>query len=275
MEALFTIFGSSGFIGSHLSGHLKRRGYKCHHPSHDDSEIFAKNLGHVIYCTGLTSDARDRPLAAAEAHVSLLAPLLEKARFDSFLYLSSARIYLGAKTGEEDLDRYSVNPRSRDDAFNLSKLLGEALCFSTNRPTVRVVRPSNVIGDNLNSSDFFYSLIREARSGKILLRSSLDSEKDYVAVEDLVRMIPLISLQGRNRVYNLAYGSNISHRTVVDLIQKAIPCELEVRSGAERTVFPPISIERLRREFGFTPSDPVFGMEAVLLQVKNQTSVRA
>ena len=60
------------------------------------------DLGHAVYCIGLTADFRRRPQATMDAHVGVLGEVLRHGRFDSFLYLSSARLYRNAKTGAED-----------------------------------------------------------------------------------------------------------------------------------------------------------------------------
>ena len=58
--------------------------------------------GHVIDCIGLTGDFRTRLLDTAEAHVSLVARCLAELCFDSFLLLSSTRVYTRASATHED-----------------------------------------------------------------------------------------------------------------------------------------------------------------------------
>ena len=89
----FTIFGSRGFIGSNLLQKLKHSNVECYTPDIHNNEILKENLGHVIYAIGLTADFRERQFDTVEAHVCLLHDLLKNATFDSFLYLSSTRVY--------------------------------------------------------------------------------------------------------------------------------------------------------------------------------------
>jgi len=77
----FTVLGAGGFIGSHLLAHLRQAGHDCFAPARGDATLFAEELGHVIYCIGLTADFRSRPFDTVRAHVCLLADVLEKAPF--------------------------------------------------------------------------------------------------------------------------------------------------------------------------------------------------
>ena len=71
------VIGGAGFIGSHLLAHLEKSGYECFAPARDDASVFERELGHVIYCIGLTADFRQRPFDTVRAHVCFLAEVLE------------------------------------------------------------------------------------------------------------------------------------------------------------------------------------------------------
>lgn len=247
----FTVIGASGFIGSALVAHLSASGHTVFSPVRDAPELFTRSLGHVIYSAGVTADFRRRPFDTLRAHVSLLAELLEKATFDSLLYLSSVRIYRHAEhTGEEA----AIFLRSHDpeDYYDLTKLSGEALCFASMRQKVRIARLSNVVGSDFRSSNFLFELIRAAcDSGHVELRSALDSEKDYVLVEDVVRILPQIALHGQEQSYNLAAGLNLQHAAIVNVIKEVTGASFSVAPGALKHMVPQIDIRRLKSEFGF------------------------
>ena len=90
----FTILGANGFIGSNLVKFLKTKNCEIFTPN--ISEITSENLGHVIYCIGITSDFRERPFDTVNSHVSLLNDFLKNHNFESFLYLSSTRVYMNS-----------------------------------------------------------------------------------------------------------------------------------------------------------------------------------
>jgi len=249
----FTILGSKGFVGSHLSEYFLRSGIDFYAPERDDNSIFKKNLRNVIYCIGVTADFRKRLFDTVKAHVCYLAHVLEHARFDSFLYLSSTRVYKKTDgTGEDDLIK--VNPLEEDDLYNISKVMGESLCFSSKIPNARVVRISNIFGEDFVSDNFLASIIRDAViKNKIVFNTALSSEKDYVSIDDVVKLLPLIAQKGKHRIYNVASGANVSNSELASRIKSVSGCAIEVIKDADIVVFPKISIDRISSEFNFRP----------------------
>jgi nucleoside-diphosphate-sugar epimerase len=250
----FTVLGSTGFIGTNLVASLREQGHEIFAPRIADLDIGRRDLGDVIYAIGVTADFRSRPFDTVEAHVCVLRRVLESASFDSFLYLSSTRVYAHAATTDE-AERVTVDPSDPDELYNISKLMGEALCLGMDRETVRVARLSNVYGD-VTGPNFISEVLREALgTRRIRLRSSLSSAKDYVAIRDVVGILPLIARGGKARLYNVAGGRNVSHGELLGALGRLVPVTVDVRDDAPTIVFPPVSIERVRAEFGFAPAD--------------------
>jgi len=260
----FTVFGATGFLGSHLVAGLRRQGVECRTPGRNDHSVYTNDLGHVVYCVGLTADFRERPLDTARAHVCALLDVLEKGRFHSFLYLSSTRVYGGLERGEEDAV-FRVDPRSTSDVYNLSKLMGESLCFALGRPQVRVVRLSNVYGEDWSSSNFLTAVIRAAiDEGRVELRTPFDSAKDYVGVDDVVKILLQVAVKGRRQLYNVASGVNVSNRDLLAVLQRLTGCGVTGGSPEPAVVFPPISISRAQEEFDFAPASVLESLPALV-----------
>jgi nucleoside-diphosphate-sugar epimerase len=259
----FTILGAQGFIGSNLVSSIRHKGVECNAPAREE-HLAERDLGHVIYCIGLTADFRTRIFDTVEAHVCKLLDILRNCRYDSFLYLSSTRVYKNAQSTDENT-MLMVNPLNAEDIYNISKLMGESLCLNVDNPSVRVVRVSNVIGPDSNSYNFVNALIARALDcSTISLEVSLDSEKDYIAIEDVVELLPHIALKGKQRIYNIASGINVTHGQIVSIIGKLINYRLEIREDAPRVVFPLIDVSRIVEEFQFSPSDIKKSIEQVI-----------
>ena len=250
----FTIVGASGFIGSALTASLCAKGQTVSTPCRGSTELFTTPLGHVIYAAGVTADFRTRPFDTLRANASLLADLLERAEFDSLLYLSSARFYRHAEnTGEESA--LFLKPEDKEDLYDLTKLTGEALCHSSGRSSVRVVRLTNVVGPDFGSKNFLSDLIRSAcDTGRVDLRSALDSSKDYILLQDVLGILPRIATAGCRSCYNLGAGRNLTHAEVLEPILAITRAKLTVCESAPRSVAPAINITRLQTEFAFQPS---------------------
>jgi len=249
----FTVLGASGFVGSHLVAHLQDMDIECFAPARDDVSIFERNLGHVIYCIGLTADFRARLFDTVRAHVCQLPGILERAEFDSFLYLSSTRLYAKSDSGKEEAV-LMANPTEQDDLYNLSKMMGESLCLNSGRQNVRVARLSNVYGSSFSSSSFLDSIVRDAVARKkITLSTSPQSEKDYVYIRDVISILPQIAMRGRHSLYNVAAGDNIDNHSLTDKLLKLTGCDVDFQNDAKKVSYPRISIERIKGEFSYSP----------------------
>lgn len=248
----FTVLGSSGFIGSQLVHWLESRALPYWAPKRGE-DLLNKPLGHVVYCIGLTADFRQRPYDTVRAHVCHLLNILEKAEFDSFLYLSTTRLYKGMQNASED-STLQVNPLLPDDLYNVSKIMGESVCLTSDRPNVKVVRLANVYGKDFSSANFLFSVIRNAvDTCHVVLQTTMNSEKDYVSIEDVIELLPDIARFGRYQLYNVASGVNTTNGALMNAIQQATGCTVEVKDEAETVTFPTISIKRAQDEFDFSP----------------------
>lgn len=240
-----TVFGASGFVGRHLSAYLRRLGYDVRDVRRGDSSWQGADLGICFYTIGLTADFRSRPFETVDAHVSVLADVLEAARFQSFVYCSSTRVYMGAQSTDETAPLVA-NPADPDHLYNLSKLMGEALCLGSGRPNVRVARLSNVVGVDTGSANFLNSILGDAlKKGHVTLRTSARSAKDYVAIDDVVAALEAIGARGTEPITNVAFGANTTHAELAQAIGTETGAAFEVAAGAPVVTFPEIATGRL------------------------------
>ena len=263
----FTILGAGGFIGSALVAWLESQGQEVHAVTRASLPALLaerRPIGHVIACIGLTGDFRTRPLDTAEAHVGLVARCLAALQFDSFLMLSSTRVYARADATHEDAALPTL-PTDPSDLYNLTKLAGEALCLADSRPAVRVVRLSNVYGIGMPTETFLGQVLREGHAtGSVVFHQSPESTKDYVSVAAVVRLLPAIAATGRQRIYNLAAGGNITHATIAYRLREIAGWRTGFAADTPMVRHPQIDTARIDAEFGPTSSNLIADLPTML-----------
>ena len=250
--ANFSIFGGHGFVGRHLATLLGASGHAVRVIGRDFPP-HGETLGHAVYAIGLTANFRARLSDAMRAHVCVLADVLERYRFKSFLYLSSTRVYADATSTLESAS-LSARPEFADHVYNLSKMAGEALCLSQPQGEYRVARLSNVIGRGAAPDNFLPSLLDEVhRTGKLVIRTSAQSSKDYIDVADACMLLAHIAAGGQKRIYNVASGVNTTNQAIADAIGAKLAAPFAFAPDAPTVSFPPIDVGRISNEFKFLP----------------------
>jgi nucleoside-diphosphate-sugar epimerase len=265
----FTILGAGGFIGSALAASLRAGGHDVFAPRRADPAIFADDLGHVIYCIGMTADFRSKPFETVDAHVGVLADVLRRGRFDSLLYLSSTRVYANAAIAREQAC-LRVDPADPSELYKLTKLTGESLCRSCGMPGVRVARLSNVVGADHDSQNFLSALIGEALAGRIELQSDPQSSKDYILLDDVVTLLAAIATGGKHWLYNVASGRAVRHAELVAALAALTGCDVAVRPGAPRIDFPAIDTARISDEFHFSAGAVIDSLPGLVAQARRR-----
>jgi nucleoside-diphosphate-sugar epimerase len=256
----FVVLGSGGWIGSALVEELRLQGRSVLAVNRHalQSWLAEKRFsGIIIYAIGLTADFRRRPYETVNAHVSLLNKVLQQEEVSRLLLLSSTRVYARSNVTTESapLPCLSSDP---SDLYNLSKLLGESLVLQDPRPGMKVVRLSNVVGPGQPASTFVGALLEEgSATGMVTIQQPADTSKNYVALTDVVRLLPLIADRGQHRLYNLGSVRNTSHAEVAAWLERQ-GARVRFASGEAASnglSFPPLAIDRLAAEFE-PPGDP-------------------
>ena len=209
----YTVIGARGFIGARVAASLRAGGESVQAPGRDDPALWTGDLGRVFYCAGLTGDYAQRPFEAVEAHVGLLARLLEHGRFERLVYLSSTRLYDALADGDGREDRpiplLSAEPRH---VYELSKALGENLVLTRSQGRGAVARLSYVFDWAAGAQGFLSDwLIAAQRRRRLTIESSPTAARDYIHLDDAVRALRAILDAPVTEVVNVAGGRSLAN----------------------------------------------------------------
>lgn len=240
----YTIFGHTGFIGSHLKKKLKNKNLIL---PKKGQFFFKKNLGNVIYCIG-SDDWKNDVINSYYANLGFIPEIIKNNKFVSFTYLSSIRIYKKNSSEEKDV---IVNPNNLNDYYNIKKICAESFLLSQNKK-IKIIRLSNIYGDNFYSPILLPTLIREAlKFKKILININKYSLKNYLGIEDATNIILKIIRRGKKKIYNVSSGKRISIISIANTIQKITNCKIILRNQNIINNEPLIKINKIKKEFKF------------------------
>ena len=248
----YTIYGHRGFFGSNLVSYLKKKNKHIFIPN-KNKLIFKKNLGNIIYCIG-THEGTNNPNKALTANLSILSKILLNNKFSSFTYLSSIRVYSSSNKTNEN-SKIILDQKENGVYFKTLKLAAENLCLQIKNPKIRVVRIANIYGNNFKNQKYLLpTLIRNTKlNKKIKITINKNTKKNYLHVDDAIRVILQIINKGKGRLYNIASNEMISLNKIIKLIKKYKKIKIRFQNKAKNKSENKININKIKKEFNFKP----------------------
>jgi len=286
------IAGGAGFVGSHLSRELLRRGH--HVVCVDDlSTGNAANVADLVedpryeFVRADVASAPSRPVDVVAHLASPASPidydrmpihtlranslgtfrLLEIAREvgAAFCFVSTSEVY-GDPLVHPQPEEYwgNVDPVGPRSCYDESKRFGEALVFAARRETgvrANVVRPFNTYGPDMRRDDgrVIPEMIGAALSGRpLVVHGNGHQTRSFCYVSDLVDGLLFVLLDGRadGRIFNIGNPQEISVRDLAARIVELTGGDGEITFTDARPGDPerrrPI-IDRIHEHYGWLP----------------------
>jgi nucleoside-diphosphate-sugar epimerase len=185
--------------------------------------------------------------------------LLRDSSFSSLVYLSSTRLYDTSGVDEADeMTPLVLDPQHPRHIYDLSKALGESLCLRTGGGKARVARLSNVYGTPPDDGGGFLADVVQlaahgASSPAVVMDTSEDAGRDYVALDDVIEALLAIATRGTQPIYNVASGKNVTNGELFAAVRSETGVDLRGTAGSASSRSPHVTIDRMAAEFGWRP----------------------
>lgn len=229
------IAGHSGFIGQHLSKHLKyyesteiifasrANGIDLTN-SIDFNSLKCSTIVNLSGALGIDSSWKDPEKFYKNNYLTTLN-LLEVARKNNASFIQLSSYVYGVP------EYLPIDEGHRIEGYNpyaSSKILSEQLCIDYsnyyNFP-VSIIRPFNLYGKNQSNKFLITQLIESALDKSNIDIYDMNAKRDYLWVGDLVEgIVKVIKGQKENlNIYNIGSGKSYSANEIIKIISKYIP----------------------------------------------------
>jgi len=119
---------------------------------------------------------------------------------------------------------------------------------------MKIARLSNVVGLRDDANTFLYQLLEEGcQTGRVVFRSTLESKKDYLHINDAVALLARLSVSSSTGIYNVAGGEGVRNSDVAKILAEEMGFEVSVAEDALGSDFDSVDISKAKFEFGFAP----------------------
>ena len=211
------ISGSSGFLGGHLSRHLKGhiniiKTPGRHIKQNFNNDVGLKNISFFIHLSepSLKSEYNAIKSLALIDNVKILSK-----KFKSrLIYFSSSSVY-----GDQSKESYNErSPVNESDEYTKLKLNNERIVIENGG---MVVRLSNVIGSEMHKNNVFGDIKNQIiKKNSDILVFTKKSIRDYIYVKDVCNFIKIVvdSKVTKNEIYNIGSGEGKSVEEIIDLL---------------------------------------------------------
>ena len=173
--------------------------------------------------------------------------------FKTFTYFSSIRVYSANKSSKEN-DIIRCDLFEKGGYFKKLKLAAESLCLQINNPNIRIIRLSNLYGKYFDKQIYLLpTILRNFKKNKtITLSISPKSTKNYLDVNDALRISINIAKKGKFRIYNVAAKSSTKVGDIIRILRIFRKVKLEISKNHKIAHESKINTNRIKKEFNFS-----------------------
>ncbi|HIJ49852.1 MAG TPA: NAD-dependent epimerase/dehydratase family protein [Nitrospinae bacterium] len=258
------VTGASGFIGSHLTGALKKHGKVIalsrgkSLPSLEDLKSFVPGVELFFHLGGVNRGTDEAILTGNVTGTLRLLEAIRKYGEPSarILFASSAQVYRLKNRVEKISETSSLQPES---VYGVSKKSAEDLIRISGLPYT-ILRLANVYGPGCRPeyNSVVATLCQRAKKKLPLkINGQGKQNRDFIYIDDVVRAFVMAGFSGKpltGKTYNISSGQMTSLVKVVNTIkgfEKSV--KVEFKPGVEDKISYCCDASRYKRKYGWKP----------------------
>jgi UDP-glucose 4-epimerase len=235
-------------------------------------EKFNADLVFYLASSMLPRDPIEKALSGYALDTKYLIELIPRFTGKSLIFFSSGGAIYGEAISGKSKETDKTFPKSM---YAISKKhMEELIIFSSsqfgfNYKILRLSNPYGTDGKLLLKRGLIYNLIRNGKLGiPFELVAPIDTQKDYIDIEDLMSCIKKITSNESSGIYNVGSGLTYSISNIISLVESIFKLDINIKYNkiSETDVHKSeIDISKIMK-IGFSPK---FNLNSGLLKIKD------
>jgi UDP-glucose 4-epimerase len=88
-----------------------------------------------------------------------------------------------------------------------------------------------------------------------------------------MEILPKISMFGKDKIYNVGCGQNLTNKKIVEKIKEITGCRYSIEPKAKKYSFPTISIQKIKNEFNFQPTSILTKLNDIITALQKKQNL--
>lgn len=255
------VTGSTGFIGSHLTKALKKRGYDVVEFEGDirkkkDIEKIPKDIDGIFHLAAILPYRKSTIKEIFDVNTWAINNLIMNSWiYSKIIYTSSISVY---SEPPKYLPVDEIHFTRPSTLYGISKLMGEFYCrFTTSYLDPIILRYSGVYGLGQHQHEAPYRFIKQALANKpITIYGNGNQSSDFTYIDDIVEGTILAYEKNKPGIYNLTSGEETSIKKLAETIIKITGSKSKIKyinKPSDRPFRFYCDISKAKKTFGYNP----------------------
>ncbi len=244
------ITGDAGFVGSNLMNRLKND-YQIYGLTALGQDLLNLDPSKIpqfdvlIHLAGILKSDPSVWQVNVGGTVNILQLAKEKG-CKAVIYISSYVYGLPKRLPINE--QHSINPHND---YAKSKLAAEAICKNYNFRDLVILRPFNIYGPNQTNDLLIPKILRQIPNIKLF--GSPDERRDFVYIDDFIKLISKIIKNTISGTYNVGSGRSNSVDEIIGILKEFTPLSVEYENKPSTIKDCYADITNIQRIFSWQP----------------------
>lgn len=238
------ITGDKGFVGSHLTKHIKDYvgfdlvdGLDTRNPYQVETVFENNQIDTVIHMAALAGVRKGNlfPNDYIDTNIKGTINIIEACKRHNvkhLIFFSSSSVYGNGNPPNKEED--ALNPIS---IYGITKMAGEFLVKSSGIPYT-IIRPFSLYGENGRKDQLLYKWLGQIKQGKpITLFGDGSAKREFTYVGEFVKgVLSILNDEPKNMTFNIAGNEVVTIKDMIDIFKEKLDFKIDNQPAPDEDI---------------------------------------